>query len=159
MKTVLLLSMSSFLLACTTHPPCNIPSELVGNAGCLIVHGDQFLVARHRKKEKWNLPGGTMESGESAQCTAARETREELGVHVEVEHLLRQQDNGFYLFSCKLKVGEYQPNYSVPITGLTEVSRISWLKIDDVTAGDWRYPQRWQTMAALISAQVNESAR
>lgn len=159
MKTLILLSLSSFLLACTTRPPCNIPSKLVGNAGCLIMHGDQFLVARHRKKDKWNLPGGTAERGESAQCTAVRETGEELGIQVEVGPLLRQQDNGFYLFSCTLKPGEYQSSYTVPLSGVTEVSRISWLKLDDVVADDWRYSQRWQTMAVLIRAQVAKPAR
>lgn len=154
MKTALLLSVSSLILACTTPVPCHTPSELAGNAGCLIMQGDQFLAARHLQKDKWNLPGGTQERGESAQCTAARETREELGVEVEVGPLLRQQNNGFYLFSCSLKPGQYQANYTVPLSGVSEVSRISWLSLDDVIAQDWRYPQRWQTMAALIRAQA-----
>ena len=144
MKAALRLSLSSFLCACASPPPCNIPSELVGNAGCLIMHGDQFLVARHRKKDKWNLPGGTAERGESAQCTAARETWEELGLEVEVGALLRQQENGFYLFSCSLRPSQYQPSYTVPLSGIMEVSRISWLSVEDVTADDWRYPLRWK---------------
>ncbi len=155
MKILTLLFLSSFIIACSTRTACNIPSELVGNAGCLIMHGDQFLAARHRKKDKWNLPGGTAAQGESAQCTAARETQEELGVVVNVGALLSQQDNGFYLFSCNLKPEQYHSSYSVPLSGMIEVSRISWLRLEDVVAQDWRYPQRWKAMQALIKTQTN----
>ena len=132
---------------------CHIPSDLQGNAGCLIVHEGRFLAARHLKKDKWNLPGGTYERGESAQCTAQRETREELGVTVIVGELLREHSNGFYLFRCTFAAGQFKAAYVVPRSGTNDVSRIQWLLPDEIQAHDWRYPQRWPSIAALVQGQ------
>ena len=152
MKPLSLALASTFLLsACATTSDCQIPSSLKGNAGCLITHNDQFLAARHRKKDKWNLPGGTAERGESAECTAARETKEELGLDVSVGELLVQHENGFYLFNCELAADQYQSSYSVPPSGINEVTEIQWLYPDQVKAQDWRYPERWEKMQQLVT--------
>lgn len=149
-RVLWMLASSLGLAACASSTPCSIPSDLVGNAGCLILHNDQFLVARHRQLDKWNLPGGTKAWGESAQCTAQRETREELGVEVNVGPLLIQEDNGFYLFRCDLLDGQYQANYPVPASGASEVSAIAWLSPEQITAQEWRYPQRWSKLQRLV---------
>ncbi|WP_366492917.1 NUDIX hydrolase [Alcanivorax sp.] len=51
----------------------------LANAGCLIIQNDKVLLLSHRWGDKLGVPGGTLEDGELAQCTAWRETREETG--------------------------------------------------------------------------------
>lgn len=57
---------------------------------CVVRHGDRFLLIRERKHEqKWYLPAGAVEPGESLADAARREAREESGVEVELLGLLR----------------------------------------------------------------------
>ncbi len=53
----------------------------------LIDNRDRMLIVRHG--DRWQLPGGLVEAGESPRDAAAREVREELGLSVEIsEHHL-----------------------------------------------------------------------
>lgn len=47
-----------------------------------------------------SLPGGSSEPGESAQCTAFRETWEETGLQLQPRELLEVFDTGFHLYRC-----------------------------------------------------------
>lgn len=54
-------------------------------AGCIIRNEDGKILLLHRNKkgvEQWELPGGKLEKGETAQVAAVREIREELGVEI-----------------------------------------------------------------------------
>lgn len=135
--------------------PCDQPSKLSGNAGCLIVHNGVFLSPKHKATQRWNLPGGTSERGESAQCTAKRETWEEVGVRVNVGDLITQFDNGFYLFACTPVSLQYARHYPVPESGKDEVSDIQWLKPQQLKDKDWRFPKRWQHQQAVIQAAID----
>ena len=42
------------------------------------------------RKGKWSLPGGNMDKGESLRQTARRETLEETGIRMTVDHLYYQ---------------------------------------------------------------------
>jgi 8-oxo-dGTP pyrophosphatase MutT (NUDIX family) len=70
----------------------------VGNAGCFLVDKQKLLVVQviHNGRGL-DIPGGTSEKGESAQCTAARETFEETGLNV-IVHELAHTFGKFYLF-------------------------------------------------------------
>ena len=48
----------------------------------------EVLLTRRTDNGQWCLPGGHMDFGESIAQTAVRETREETGLEVEVEHLV-----------------------------------------------------------------------
>jgi len=47
------------------------------------------------------LPGGSSQPGESAQCTAFRETWEETGLRLQPRELLEVFDTGFHLYRCE----------------------------------------------------------
>lgn len=149
------ISVALLLTACTTNKiTCPIVSEHIGNGGCLIVHDDKVLMAKHRKKDKWNLPGGTYEPGESAQCAAQRETWEEVGVKVEIGELVTRFKNGFYLYRCHLNAGEYRSQYAVPESGVKEVTAIEWIDPSTLSPADWRYPERWPKEQQLFLEQL-----
>ncbi len=57
--------------------------------------GGRVLLHRAEKDDFWALPGGRAEMLEQAQDTLVREMREELGVQVEVEHLVWVVENFF----------------------------------------------------------------
>jgi 8-oxo-dGTP diphosphatase len=63
-------------------------------AAAVIVHSGQVLLIRRRVAEPdllWSFPGGKIESGETAEVTAVRETLEEAGLTVIARHVLGQR--------------------------------------------------------------------
>jgi 8-oxo-dGTP diphosphatase len=60
-------------------------------AGCILTNGQGRTLLLHRntpKRTQWEIPGGKIDPGESAQQTVIREIAEELGVAVRlVRHL------------------------------------------------------------------------
>lgn len=51
---------------------------------CVLSDGDQVLLVRHSYgPRRWDLPGGSVKSGEQPADTARREIHEELGVAIE----------------------------------------------------------------------------
>src|SRR5690349_17369969 len=76
-------------------------AERIQLANCIVMdeHGGVLVV--HRKTPRrthWEIPGGKVEPGETAEAAAVRELREELGVDVVVERRLgaRDCDDGEY---------------------------------------------------------------
>lgn len=59
--------------------------EKIELAGCVILDDYNRILLIHRNTEKlsqWELPGGKVEKGETAEAAAVREIKEELGVDV-----------------------------------------------------------------------------
>ncbi len=52
-----------------------------GAAGAIVQEG-KILLVRHNRLQKWQIPGGLQEIGESIQQTVQREIREELGLEL-----------------------------------------------------------------------------
>ena len=94
--------MSLAMAACSeVGPEC--PQVGDGNqapsAGCFAVRDGKLLLVQGLNG-KVSLPGGSSEAGESAQCTAFRETWEETGLRLQPRELMRVFDTGFHLYKC-----------------------------------------------------------
>ena len=67
---------------------------------------------------KWNLPGGTVDPGESAKQTAAREAQEETGILVSNMKLLRKERAAggiVYVFYTTTFKGEPKAGWENPV--------------------------------------------
>ena len=137
--TLLLVGLTGCSLKSTD---CNIeepdPKPRSGNAGCLISRDGEILLIRHQPSGKIGLPGGTARSGESAQCTAYRETLEETGLAVSVGKFVTQMDTGFLVYACRTEGGQYP--IPVPAGARWEVQEIFWADPDQLGTETWRFP-------------------
>ena len=92
--------------------------------------GRVLLVKENYDRRRWSLPGGAIEEGETPEQAAVRETLEETGTTVRVEHLIGSYtfDDGFiaYVFGCLILEGEP----TVPPTG--EIAEIRWAQPHDL---------------------------
>lgn len=141
------------LVACTqkpSPPPCQIDPEYImnvqANAGCFIKDKGRLLVIRQNFSGKLSLPGGTYESGETAQCTAHRETWEETGADVLVGSRLHVFKNNFYLFECSLA----EENIELATNDNIEVKEVLWIDPEKTKQNDWRFNQQYSLLLKLF---------
>jgi len=140
-------------------PPCRVVAGKAyaaeGNAGCLIERDKQMLVVRHLST-KLGMPAGFGEPGESAQCTAHRETWEEAGVAVRVGELLWEDPkNNFFLFECFLADDRSES------AGLdaAEVTAVLWLDPQGIEPSQWRFPDQWPYVLGAFERLSASNAR
>ncbi|MCC2604958.1 NUDIX domain-containing protein [Planctobacterium marinum] len=151
-RKILLFIFCGVLSACDTvkpaNPVCRISDQhlddATGNAGCFIRVNEKLLTLGNIQTGRLDVPGGTADEGELAQCTAHRETFEETGFNVEVGKLLGIAENGFRIYQCQLadEVGEDIDRFPVPDWTKHEVAFIKLTDPFDTLASEWRYPKR-----------------
>lgn len=136
------------LCACsiTGEPPCPYTGEADygPSAGCLaVVHGKVLVVGS--RNGGVTPPGGSTRSGESAQCTAHRETWEETGLDLLPRQLLKVFDTGFHLYHCEIHAGsgEIRPAFF-------EVGNGYWLPIERFGETRWRYPGQGEDLYQVL---------
>lgn len=93
----------------------------------------------------FSFPGGTADFGETAQCTAHRETMEEAGIRVRVGSLKHRFDNGFYLFNCEAENIKLATNDSAEIAGVVLIAP------SQLPAAYWRFPKQRQLAINWLS--------
>ncbi len=113
------------------------------SAGCLATVNDRLLLVE-MSSGAMSPPGGRSWPGESAQCTAHRETWEETGLDLMPVQLLDVFDTGFHLYRC-----EYYRNYD-PLNVLpSEVRRAVWLPLRELDSVRWRFAGQGPVLRAL----------
>ncbi|MBI2083883.1 MAG: NUDIX hydrolase [Deltaproteobacteria bacterium] len=133
---------------CRVNP--KFQSKAHGNGGCFIVSDGKMLVIRHKPTGKFDFPGGTAEKGETSQCTASRETKEETGNSVEVGKLLVNFEK-IRLFDCKpLKKVRLKASRGVR----DEVSEVLLIDPTKTKAKEWRYPVQHGTLTSIYKQQT-----
>jgi len=140
------------------------PTPLVG-VGAVIVEGGRVLLVRRGGeplKDRWTLPGGVLEVGETLADGVVREVREETGLEVEtvelvelVDRIHRQGQRVRYHYViadylCRVIGGELRAGSDA--TAVRRVERTEWnshsaLALDPVTV---RVMEKgWQRARAL----------
>lgn len=77
-------------------------------ASVAVMAGDRLLIGKRSDDQRWNLPGGHVDEGESAAEGAARELHEETGIAVHPDQLLSIGQNKVTTFTGKqIEVNSY----------------------------------------------------
>jgi 8-oxo-dGTP pyrophosphatase MutT (NUDIX family) len=99
-------------------------------AAILDDRGRLLLVKENYDRRRYSLPGGAVEADETLLETVVRETREETGLTVRVEHVIGvyRLENGFTatLFRCSIANGEPVR----PESG--EIAEVGWFGPEEV---------------------------
>jgi 8-oxo-dGTP diphosphatase len=110
-----------------------VAMTLVGAAAVIFDgEGRVLLIKENYDRRRYGLPGGAVESGESPLDAVVRETFEETGTGVAVDHLigLYQLQNGLlvHVFRCRILDG----TPALPATG--EIAEVGWFDPDALPA-------------------------
>jgi 8-oxo-dGTP pyrophosphatase MutT (NUDIX family) len=120
------------------------------SAGCLTLLDGHLLVIK-AYNGKISIPGGSVDTAESAQCGAHRETWEETGLSVQPQQLLRVFNNGFHLFHCLPPATSTLGDSLKPPFWL-EIRQAFWLKPEHFDQHSWRFPDQRHWLAEWIQA-------
>ena len=86
--------------------PSTKPIMDAESAGCILMVDGALLVERvagtGESAGKVTPPGGSVASGESARCSAVRQTYEEMGLRVKAGKLFGVWRNNYHLFICSI---------------------------------------------------------
>ncbi len=124
------------------------PGATVKAAGCIVPTPKGILIGIGTSFGDLRIPFGSHKTGETAQQTAARETKEETGIDVDVRSLLQTFENGtVFLFYCipTRAIDDYSQLRPVDTSEIAEV-----IVLDPVTMlnhdgrkikNAWRFPE------------------
>ena len=158
MESVPLLA-QNMVLGCRIAP--GLESQLQGNAGCVIRIDNKMLIVRHQKTGKLSPPAGTAKKGETAQCTAHRETREETGVEVTVGKLLKEFDSQFYLFHCTVVnqavIRIPEDRLAVPSDRTDEIDEVFFIDPLVLSNDSWRFPEQLPDIRVAFQSIVDQN--
>jgi len=101
----------------------------IASFGIIFDQQNKILLCHRRDYDLWNLPGGTMEAGESPWECVIREVREETGLNVEIKKLIgiynKPETNEIcFSFICSIINGELRLN--------EEADKIEYFTMKDI---------------------------
>jgi len=143
---MLILITALMLSACSRQPTCSVTSGDMGvpSAGCLAVDNGELLLVKIMGGT-YGPPGGSVDSEESAQCAAERETWEETGVRVSAGELAAEFDNGFRLYWCEAVSGR-----EIEISRPIEIQHADWYAPELFQHLKWRYANQADIIQTLM---------
>lgn len=95
--------------------------EPIRGSGIVILYSDKILLLRGKPSDKWGLPKGYKEPGETLHQCATRETFEECGINIPIDDDVNSINIGVYKY------------YFVEIDSLPEIK----IQQDEITAYNW----------------------
>lgn len=142
------------------HDPAAPAASIVGpSVFVAVLRHDSLLLVRRCDNGVWELPGGRVDIGETAEQAAVRETAEEAGVQVAItglaglftdpRHVIRSRD------------GEVRQQFAVLFRGRLvrgrphgdqfETSEAAWIRVEDLPALPMEAAERSWLTAALAA--------
>ncbi|KLV09323.1 hypothetical protein ABT56_01295 [Photobacterium aquae] len=127
-----------------------LPKHIVGSV-CVIRHQDKMLMLSEVITQKYSLPGGYIDDGNTAPEAAVREVLEETGVDVEVVELLQYRSRAA-VYACvatsPIPVSNFRDHNGFMIVAswfskhfATEVERVYLLDPRQLDISNYRYPE------------------
>jgi ADP-ribose pyrophosphatase YjhB (NUDIX family) len=110
---------------------------------------DQVLLIHRTDNDRWALPGGGIELGESAGDALVREVREETGIDVEVTGIVGIYSDPRHVIAYD--DGEVRQQFSLcftakptggTLTGSSESREVRWVPVGDIETLDMHPAQR-----------------
>jgi len=111
-------------------------------AAAILIQKDKIaLIERHRSgKHYFVFPGGKIEAGETASAAARREIEEELGLEVEIEHMVAEvwyEGTPQYYFFGQIISGQFGRGTGKEMSSLIDSKKGShlpvWMPVDELT--------------------------
>jgi len=103
----------------------------ISSFGIIFDQENKILLCHRRDYDLWNLPGGTMEPGESPWECVLREVKEETGLNVEIKKLIGiynkpKKNEICFSFICSIISGSLTLN--------DEADKLEYFSIKDIPA-------------------------
>jgi len=138
------------------------PEAPIVTVGGIVFDGERALLAQRGKepnKGRWTIPGGAIELGETARQAIEREVREECGITVRAQNVVKvldiiQRDDAgavrfHYVvidFACEYLGGELKAG--------DDVAAVRWMRPDEFEAFDVPRRAREVIAAARRASQI-----
>lgn len=121
-------------------PDAPAPNSLVPSVTAVVVEERQLLLVHKVDNDRWALPGGAIDIGESAMAAAIRETQEETGVDIQVlglvgiytepRHVMRYDDGEVrQQFSLCFRARALDTRTRIQPS---ETKEVRWVRLDEV---------------------------
>jgi len=129
--------------------------EPIAVSQAVILSDHQVLLAVRRDLRGWELPGGHLLVGESAEAGLIREVREETGHDVAIDrHVGTYVRTGFRpytasLFTCRVTGGELRPSVETPV--------VRWFDLDALP--ETLFPWFREPLADALAARPEPVSR
>ena len=120
-------------------------AELELLAGCVILEKDKILLVKEKKDWYWKIPSGKIDSGESPEQTAIRETKEETGLDVILtrksgEYPFDFKDRSFLMhaYFAEIVGGKLAPRDTQGET----INQVEWMPISELNTSNASLPNQ-----------------
>lgn len=141
-------------------PSCRVNANYMSShqgQGACIVRIGKHLLSLKLHNDVYNLPVSDIIPDQSAQCSAHHEMWLQTGLNVEVENVLGIQQNGTWLFGCKLDAGfdGTESAFSPAPWSKSSVKHISFIDPFSLDMHDWENVDQFIVVKDAFVAQGN----
>jgi ADP-ribose pyrophosphatase YjhB (NUDIX family) len=120
------------------------PKQPIVGVGAVIICDGKILLEKRKNepgKDKWSIPGGLVELGESAEETTIREVKEETSLEVEAPTLIDVVDSVTRDENGDIKYHFVIVDYFVKLKGgvlraSSDAAELKWVQLSDVEKCD-----------------------
>lgn len=126
-----------------------LPNSIVPATAAAIVKDDKLLMIRRVDNDKWSLPGGTLDFGESLEECVIREVKEETGLNIRIDGIQDIYSNPNILI--EYANGEVRQEFTT-VYNATVID--GELKIDDESKDI-----QWVSLEKVLSLNMAKSQR